>query len=308
MSRLDTVRASCAALVADARHVRVLADRIPAYAASLPLDSAPATLDPAIHHVEPERDPEGTAAFVLALDSINFGSGWFPALFGPETSGYAAIAGALRRRWLEGPPTAAALADLTPEAAARLAGLDPSHADAAELAALFARALNDLGRLVGERHDGRFLGLVEAARGSAEALMDLLCAMPLFDDPPFWKRAQITVADLSLAFGGRSPCAFRDAGRLTAFADNLLPHVLRWDGVLVCDDTLAARIDRGEALPAGSREEMEIRAAGVHAVELIRDALGAPVTAVQVDHVLWRRGHDPAYRAKPRHITRTVFY
>jgi putative queuosine salvage protein len=93
--------------------------------------------------------------------------------------------------------------------------------------------------------------------------------------------------------------------RLTIFADNLVPHVLRVDGVLIYDPELEARIDRGELLPPG-REEQEIRACAVHACELIaRELHVAPRT---VDTWLWNRGQDPRYKAVPRHRTRTVYY
>lgn len=317
MTLFDGIRAAAAEVAEGARHLRIRHDRIAAYAASLPLESAPTGLDPALHYVEPERDPEGTAAFVLTLDSVNFGSGWFPAVFGAQASGYAEVAGALARRFREGGPVpAAALARLDRAGAAAIFGLDPRNPDAEDLAGHFTRALNDLGRLVAAEHGGRFLGLVEAAGGSAEALVRRLRRMPLFEDVadwrgrrvPFLKRAQIAVADLALAFGGRGPGRFADADRLTVFADNLVPHVLRHDGVLDYTPELAARIDRGEPLPAGSEEEVEIRAAAIHAVELMRRALLGAVTSVQLDHILWNRGEDGGYRRWPRHVTRTVYY
>ena len=99
-----------------------------------------------------------------------------------------------------------------------------------ELMALYAQALNDLGRFL----EGRSaLEAVEAAGGSAERLAETLAhAMPFFDDTGFWKRAQITANDLALA----GVAEFDDLDRLTIFADNLVPHVLRVDGVLVYDD------------------------------------------------------------------------
>jgi hypothetical protein len=227
------------------------------------------------------------------------------------------VAGALARRFRDaGPLPADRLATFDAADAAALAGLDPANPDAADLARHFARALNDLGRLVAAEHGGRFLGLVETAGGSAEGLVARLRRMPLFEDVadwrgrrvPFLKRAQITVADLALAFGGRGPGRFVDADRLTIFADNLVPHVLRHDGVLAYSPDLAARIDRGEPLPAGSEEEVEIRAAAIHAVELMRAALGGTATSVQLDHLLWNRGETAGYRRLPRHVTRTVFY
>jgi len=303
MSFLDIVRRACAGIVRSAEYVHIDAERIEAYVRTLPFDAVPAGLDPALHYVEPERDPEGTAAFILTLDSVNFGSGWFPEVFGPTASGYAAVAGRLAAHVREhGPLPADRLAELTPADTAALFGLDPSQPAAAELAELYASALNDLGRFVGGAYGGRFLDLVAAADGSAERMIGLLWRMPLFDDSPFYKRAQIAAADLALA----GVAAFADLDRLTAFADNLLPHVLRHDGVLIYAPELAERIDRGAFIPAGSREETEIRAASVVAVELLSGASGVP--ARRIDQVLWHRGQQPEYRAKPRHRTKTTCY
>lgn len=305
MNFFNIVRGACARLARDAQHVRVEAERVEAYAAVLApaFATVPFALDPALHYVEPQSDPEGTAAFVLTLDSVNFGSGWFPDIVGPTASGYGAVAGRLARHVREhGAIPAERLADATPEDALDLFGFDPANAQAVELAGLYAQALSDLGGYVLDSFDGRFLDLVAAADGSAERLTTLLWRMPLFEDSPFYKRAQITAADLALA----GVATFGDLDRLTAFADNLLPHVLRHDGVLTYTADLAARIDAGVFLDAGSREETELRAAAVHAVELLSAVLGVP--AVLVDRVLWHRGQQPEYRAKPRHRTKTAYY
>ena len=108
-----------------------------------------------------------------------------------------------------------------------------------------AEALRDLGRFLGDRSA---LDLVEQAGGSAERLATLLArGMRFFDDRGFYKRAQIVPSDLALA----GLAEFHDLDRLTIFADNLVPHVLRVDGVLRYDPGLAARIDAGELLPQG---------------------------------------------------------
>ena len=98
---------------------------------------------------------------------------------------------------------------------------------------------------------------------------------------------------------------FGDLDRLTIFADNLVPHVLRVDGVLRYEDSLARRIDAGELLEPG-REEREIRACALHACELIAAELA--VAPRVLDMWLWNRGQEPGYKARPRHRTRTVFY
>jgi hypothetical protein len=100
--------------------------------------------------------------------------------------------------------------------------------------------------------------------------------------------------------------AFDDLDRLTIFADNLVPHVLRVDGVLRYDAELAAKIDAGELLEAGSPEEVEIRACAVHAGELIAARLAVPPRTL--DGWLWNRGQAPRYKTRPRHRARTIFY
>ena len=120
---------------------------------------------------------------------------------------------------------------------------------------------------------------------------------------PFFKRAQLAAADLHLQ--GIAPAA--DVAALTLFADNLVPHVLRIDGVLELDPELVARIDRGELIAHDSAEEVEIRACALHAVELLVAAHEA-TTATAVDNALWRRGGEPRYKAHPRHRARTTAY
>jgi hypothetical protein len=210
--------------------------------------------------------------------------------------------------------------ELTTEDCVQIFGQDPANLVARELMQHFAGALNDLGQFLLGRFEGRFVTLIEAADASAERLVELLIGMPYFNDVatygdlvvPFYKRAQIAAADLATAFEDRGHGRFDDLHRLTIFADNLVPHVLRVDGILDYDEGLAARIDAEELIPAGSREEVEIRACAVHAVELMAQALaraGRQTTAMALDYVLWNRGQQPHYKAaKPRHRTRTVFY
>jgi hypothetical protein len=57
-----------------------------------------------------------------------------------------------------------------------------------------------------------------------------------------------------------------------------------------------------------SREEVEIRAVALHAVELLVEAHPSPTTAASLDWVLWTRGGAPRYKAHPRHRAPTTAY
>ena len=184
---------------------------------------------------------EEVALFTLELDAINFGSGWFPTIRKrPGCSGSITIARALTEH---GPWTRAELERLDAAAVAAVLGQDPGH----ELMALYARALRELGAFLagrtalGRGGRGRRVGPAPGAQ--------LADGLPMFADPGFYKRAQILPADLALA----GVAEFGDLDELTIFADNLVPHVLRVDGVLAYDDALAARIDCRRAAAARRR-------------------------------------------------------
>jgi Potential Queuosine, Q, salvage protein family len=282
----DHIRAAAARVAGAARSVRISAEAIEPYARTLP-STSPAAPD------LPGADDETRAAFSLQLNAINFGSGWFPTLRKPPgLSGFRTVEAGLRAH---GPWPAEALARIGRAELAAALGQDPEHV----LMGHFERHLRELGTRVRDEHGGRFLDLAHVAR-----LEEHLASWPTFADVshyagepvPFFKRAQIAAADLALA--GLAPAD--DLQRLTLFADNLVPHVLRLDGVLEFDDDLVARIEAERPLVHGSPEEVEIRACALHAVELLVAAHGA-TTATAVDNSLWHRGAAPRYKARPRH-------
>jgi hypothetical protein len=313
----DAIRDAARRVAESARLVRIDAARIASLAPELAAEPPPA-LDPAHHQL---GDPATTLAYVVTIDAINFGSGWFPVLDKePGLSGYLTIATRLKRHFeAEGAFGAPALAALDAATCADVLGQGAAGDEALELMELYAQSLRGLGRHLLRHHGGRFEGLVEHAGGSAARLVAELARMPLYRDVaeyagrpvPFYKRAQITASDLAAAFDGRGYGHFDDLDALTLFADNLVPHVLRLSGVLSYAPELLGRIERGELLQAGSPEEVEIRACAVHAVEqcvAVSRAAGLETSARQLDSVLWTRGQDPACKAHPRHRARSPFY
>jgi Potential Queuosine, Q, salvage protein family len=317
----DDIRSACAAVAGRAGAVSIDMDAV---------DRLAATLSPAEPPLLPEERPSGDgshdeathesmATEVVVWNAVNFGSGWFPVLRKRDgLSGARTLAESLADHVAgAGVPTAAWLAEADAETCAAVFG-QPHPGPVDDLLALFARAWRDLAALLVDRYDGSPAALVRSAGGSAAALVCTLGEMPLAHDVstygegddaidvPLFKRAQITVSHLVRVFGEQGLGRFDDAGRLTAFADNLVPHVLRMAGVLVYDDELAARIERGELLEPGSPHEVEIRACGLHAVELVATRAGLP--SASVDHQLWQRGQDPAIKLVARHRCRCSWY
>jgi hypothetical protein len=340
------VLASTAPVVAAARFVRIESEAIARIAGELH-ERPPPVWDETLHW----RDESWrTAVWVLALDALNFcfwsisrdsHERWRVAWRGQEYDGYDALAAALHRAIEDGRPMwdAAYLATISDDEVADI--LQPaSGATAVPLFPARVAHLREVGRgllALAEEATGAGIHvesgiewLVQRAAGSATRLVEeVVRRFPSFDDTlpapawlrseanstpetiRFYKRAQILVADLHGAFAGEGLGAFADLATLTAFADYKVPQVLRHLGVLTYAPALAARIGRRELIPAGSREEVEIRAATVWACELLRRMLasrGRQIAAYELDWLLWTAGQRLPATTAPYHRTLTVFY
>ena len=297
----DEVRAACAWVAERARFVRIDEEAIGEYAAGLP---HPGAADDGAPFA---ADLETAAAFAICMNAINFGSGWWPTIRKrPGHSGYGTMAaGVIDRFHAAGPWTIEELQSMDAATIAMVVGQDPEH----PLMPQFAAALREVGERISTDHAGRFLGPAETAE-SIPALAKTFAAWTSFADVstyegravPFYKRAQLAAADLHRAGVTDLP----GLDRLTAFADNLVPHVLRVDGLLCLDPDLTARIEAEEILEHGSPEEVELRACAVQAVELL--AAANPLTPAEIDSALWNRGRDARYKSLPRSRSRNTAY
>jgi len=125
MDLSDRVRAACAEIAATARSVTIDLDALEA------LDPGPPPeLDAERHYLEGE--PADVATYLLTLDTINFGSGWFPTLRkrrGPDgtaVSGYFTVAWGLADRFRAlGPWTNAELRAMRANEIAEVLGQPP---------------------------------------------------------------------------------------------------------------------------------------------------------------------------------------
>jgi hypothetical protein len=296
----DEVRAACAWVAERACFVRIEEGEIEAYSAGLSTGKH----EPAS---ETATDPEAAAAFAICMNAINFGSGWWPTIRKrPGHSGYATMAAGVEERCSDaGPWSADELLAMEAGMIAAVVGQDPGH----PLMAQFAAALRNIGEHLAAEHGGRFLGVTESA-DTIPRLAGLLAGWESFADAstyenreiPFFKRAQLAAADLHRAGVAKLP----GVEQLTAFADNLVPHVLRVDALLHLNPGLVARIEAEDLLTHGSPEEVELRACAVHAIELLAAASG--LSPAEIDSALWNRGRGQRYKSLPRPRCRNTAY
>jgi Potential Queuosine, Q, salvage protein family len=296
----EEVRAACAWVAERARFVRIDEARIAEYAQGL------AGPEPQSEG-NPRQDPEAAAAFAICMNAINFGSGWWPTIRKrPGHSGYATMEAGLRERFDDpGPWHPEELLALDAATVAKVLGQDPAH----PLMPQFAAALRDVGEHLLADHGGRYLGVVEGtdsipALAATFASWDSFADVSRYEDRdvPFFKRAQLAAADLHRA----GVADLTGAEELTAFADNLVPHVLRVDSVLQLDPSLTERIEAEDLLAHGSPQEVELRACAVQTIE--RLAAASALTAAEVDDVLWNRGRGRRYKSLPRPRARNTAY
>jgi hypothetical protein len=320
------VLSSTLPVVQRARQVRLDLASIEALAARWAREGwhAPAW-DAALHFND---GTERTLNWMLLTDAMNFcfwaeanQPRWTVEYRGQTYDGYLAEAASLMRAIDEGRPLwdAAYLADLSAAELHTIFRPTPGAPDIPLFAERLANA-RETGRVLLETYGGQFAHAIEAAGSNAIALVQRIVQdFPSFNDIAWYdgaevrlyKRAQICAADIHGIFGGQRWGDLGDLDHLTIFADYKLPQLLRREGILAYAPDLAARIDRLDLLPAGSQEEVEIRAATVWAGELLRRALarrGIQARASEIDYHLWLLSQAKSPQDRPYHRTRTIYY
>ena len=322
--RLAAVRESAAWVCAEARHVKLNAEAVAALAGEV---AAQAKDHPVleggaeggvgwgeeIHFVSGSE--AAVVQYLFVVDALNF-------CFWPSEGGweYEDLSTALKRALEEDAEVLSAdrLAHMSEEALCRLLG-------GRALPNMPARVehLRQVGACLQERWSGSAAAMVRACDGSAGRLVDMIVtSFPGFQDHLqykgrevcFYKRAQILAGDIWGALKGKGLGAMHDVEQLTMFADYRVPQILEARGVLEYSQALKKRIMDKEELPQGGEEEVEIRAATVHAVEelkrVLRDAHSMNIMSIKIDWYLWEEGErqDRAGTLPPHHRTLTTFY
>ncbi|KAH9409761.1 hypothetical protein TYRP_010773 [Tyrophagus putrescentiae] len=287
--------------------------------------------DNALH---PQAMNEHSVEWIFLVDSLNF-SFWPDA--GQEFTiqgeiGYWALCAAVNRALEEKVPITEAkfYQNLSTEEAAHIFRTDQEGITIPMLKERL-QVLHQNGKTLVEKFGGSFVNCIAKANGSAFDLISIIYDnFPSFRDEgiyngkpvTFLKRAQILVADLWGCFEGESYGRFKDIEKLTMFADYRIPQVLHYFGVLQYSEELSRQLRSQHLLENGSTEEMEIRGASIHAVELIRGkmvelasrstASSVPVpNSIQIDFYLWGFRRDNATEIdikSPYHKVRSIFY
>ncbi|OHB22484.1 MAG: hypothetical protein A2939_02910 [Parcubacteria group bacterium RIFCSPLOWO2_01_FULL_48_18] len=179
--------------------------------------------------------------------------------------------------------------------------------------------LHEIGTVMAEKYGGRIDSLLEPANGDALKLLEIIVQnFPSFRDVSrykekeiyFYKRAQLLVSDLCQMLSKRG-ILFKNVDQLTACADYKLPQILRRFGIFEYVPSLAEKIDNKIEIPHDSKEEIEIRANTIRAVEFIKGQVKArnpKITSMGIDDHLWLASQEKFPDEKPYHRTKTTDY
>lgn len=182
------------------------------------------------------------------------------------------------------------------------------------------KSLNEVGEVLLKDFEGSFMKVFETAKWDAVELTNLFIKFfSSFDDfatfegekVEFHKRAQLNTDMINYLLTKRGGRELSNLDKLTAFADYKVPQMLRKFGILEYVPELALKVDSYKEIEAGSREEIEIRAAAIWAIEQMKEVLMPrfpKITARQLDDHLWSLGQIKSSDDKPYHRTKTIYY
>lgn len=311
---------SLAPVLAHSAYVSINEERLEAFAEELAYDPVP----PWDNHLQFLGTPEQTMQYYFFLDSINCcfwapkeGKRWKYFSEGEWLQGYYAFSKAIKDAFVRDER----LFDASYVAEMSDTDFYAIFRGEGELLLLSERVaiIRENFAILRDTFGGSARTFFEAAECDVDRCVDLLCThFPTFRDQEkfegrtvyFLKRAQILPSDIAFALPDEPTVQFTNLDHLTVFADYKLPLILEAFGVLEYAPELLAKIDAEELIPRGSREEIEIRAHTIEAVERLRDAVeraGTVRTVREIDWILWVKAKHLTYR-HPHHKTPTTSY
>ncbi len=274
-------------------------------------------------------DPPQGIDFTLVADSIDFAFTDFATnvkfqvdYAGRHWSDSDAMFACLKRALDAGIPVldGSYLAKVTPEDLRRIFRGNIEMPMAEERAAV----MREVGGVLNQRYGGRFSNFVKSCSprcyDNGKGLVEKLVAeFPRFRDVSlynghevkFYKLPQLGVWMLYSTLRSSGAFKLEDPGRMTAFADYIVPAALRLMKILRYSPALDTAIEQHNIVTRDSTQEIEIRAHTLYATALLAEEINRlrppelQIIIPQVDARLWTHYHTTFW---PHHLTRTIMY
>jgi hypothetical protein len=181
-----------------------------------------------------------------------------------------------------------------------------------------------VGAVLAEKYNGRFHNFVKSCPprlydNGAGIIDRMVKEFPRFNDVSPYDGATIKIYKLpqlgiwlaysALRNGNQFP--IEDLGKMTAFADYIVPVALRLMGMVSYSNELEHAINTYQMIPPDGRQEVEIRAHCIYATALLCEEVNKlrpkdqQIIVPQIDARLWTHYHTTWW---PHHLTKTIMY
>jgi hypothetical protein len=184
--------------------------------------------------------------------------------------------------------------------------------------------LRAVGKVLAEKYDGHFYKFIESCPprvyDNGKGIVDrLVVEFPRFNDVSmldgheikFYKLAQLGVWMMYSTMAGSKKFRLEDPGKMTAFADYIVPVALRVMGIISYSPALEKAVNSYQMIPQDSRWEIEIRAHTIYATALLTEEINKlrppelQIIIPQIDARFWTHFHTTTW---PHHLTKTIMY
>ncbi|MGA8143815.1 MAG: queuosine salvage family protein [Candidatus Acidiferrales bacterium] len=182
----------------------------------------------------------------------------------------------------------------------------------------------DVGKVLAGRYDGYFHNFIQSCPpklyDNGKGLVDrLVTEFPRFNDVSqydgheikFYKLAQLGYWGIYSGLHSTNTLPLVDIGKMTAFADYIIPVGLQLLGIISYSPALEHAIHSYQLIPRDSAQEIEIRAHSLYATALLAEEINKirpanlQIIIPQIDARLWSHYHTTFW---PHHLTKTIMY
>ena len=186
------------------------------------------------------------------------------------------------------------------------------------------KVLRDVGKVLAEKYEGRFHNFISSCPpliyDNGKGIVDrMVVEFPRFNDVSvldgheikFYKLTQLGVWMMYATLHAQGKFKLNDAGKMTAFADYIVPVALRLMGITSYSKELEHTINTYQMIPRDSRREIEIRAHTIYATALLTEEINKlrpadmQIIIPQIDARFWTHFHTTQW---PHHLTKTIMY
>ena len=180
--------------------------------------------------------------------------------------------------------------------------------------------VKNIAKIIKKEYNGLVRNIIEQNKDNAITLLEqIVKSFQYFEDYSFfnnekvlfYKKAQLTVSDLTYEVRDTPYKVTSGIEKLTACADYKLPYVLNNYGILIYSKPLQQKITDKVEIIENSAEEVEIRANTIWAIELIKEELnqkGLDLTSMQINDYLWLLSQKKNNFKLNYHRTKTCKY